>query len=224
MASREITGFLDLDQITPVIDALFGAFNLGETCSTAFDKFYVVRIAESNYPQWNGVRKSLVALAAQLGLVLPDQADGPSMQTVLRILAAHFGADQDEDLKNLIEHHSFEYKAGLEALYLIATCFDDGHNLTSFAFEVGWQGGMTSLSGGCARACYLSREVRLFDNTSQITMLGRVLHQAILNANVEKIATLMLKGIAALLSSIRNEALRRCVQRCIAERLMPRPD
>jgi hypothetical protein len=147
MASREITGFLDLDQITPVIDALFGAFNLGETYSTAFDKFYVARIitalfgafhldasfpghgqasiartSGSKDPQWDDVRDDLARLSAELGL--PDRTDDPSIADLLPALAAHFGVEQDEELDRLIRHGDFE--GDLEVLFRLATRFDDG--------------------------------------------------------------------------------------------------
>ena len=131
----DATGVLILDRVTPVISALFGAFRL-DASYPGNGRAYIARLAEINDPQWSDVLDGLLTLAAQLDLPAPDDAEGEdgedrdaelSMPALIDLIAPHFGADQNQDLANLIEHHPFEGSADLDALFLIATCFDDGH-------------------------------------------------------------------------------------------------
>jgi len=113
------TGVLMLDRVTPVISALFGAFHLNGSYP-GNGKAYIARLAEINDPQWSDVLNGLMALAAQLDLPTPDDAEGEdgedsdtelSMPALIDLIAPHFGADQNQDLANLIEHHPFEGSA-----------------------------------------------------------------------------------------------------------------
>jgi len=113
---HDATGVLMLDRVTPVISALFGAFRL-DASYPGNGKAYIARLAEINDPQWSDVLDGLLTLAAQLDLPAPDDAEGEdgedrdaelSMPALIDLIAPHFGADQNQDLANLIEHHPFE--------------------------------------------------------------------------------------------------------------------
>ena len=97
----EGTGVLVLDHVTPVIKALFGAFRLDEH-HPSNGQAYIAQIAETNNPRWTDVLDGLENLAAQLGIPMPDDEE-LSIPPLLERLAAHFGADQDGELENLIE-------------------------------------------------------------------------------------------------------------------------
>lgn len=155
----EGTGVLVLDRVTPVIKALFDAFALDEN-HPGNGQAYIAQIAETNDPRWTDVLDGLENLATQLGIPMPDDEE-LSIPPLLERLAAHFGADQDGELENLIEHHHFEDSADLEALLLIATRFDDGHNLTAIQFEGCWYCSKPRLFEFGGNGCYLSREVQV---------------------------------------------------------------
>ena len=114
----EGTGVLVLERVTPVIKALFSAFALDETYP-GNGAAYIAQIAENNDPQWTDVLDGLEDLAVQLGIPMPDDEE-LSIPSLLERLASHFGAEQDAELENLIEHHQFEDSADLDALLLIA--------------------------------------------------------------------------------------------------------
>ena len=136
----DATGVLILDRVTPVITALFRDFNLDEKYP-GNGRAYIARISEDNSPSWDCVLDGLIALAAELDLPAPGMGeddgsdDEPVIHVVLDLLASHFGAGQNDDLAHLIEHHRFEDDADLDSLFLIATCFNDGHNLVAIQFE-----------------------------------------------------------------------------------------
>ena len=97
----EGTGVLVLERVTPVIKALFGAFALNEG-HPGNGQAYIAQIAETNDPRWTDVLDGLEDLAAQLGIPMPDDEE-LSIPPLLERLAAHFGAEQDAELENLIE-------------------------------------------------------------------------------------------------------------------------
>ena len=123
----DATGVLVLDQVTPVITALFGGLKL-DASYPGNGEVYIAQIAEDSGAHWDDVCEDLVALAQSLGLSVPSEGP-PTMDDVLAVLSRHFGTDQDEDLQHLIEHHRFEDDSDLDALFLIATRLDDGHGL-----------------------------------------------------------------------------------------------
>jgi hypothetical protein len=215
----DATGVLMLDRVTPVIKALFGAFNLDETYP-GNGQAYIARISESNNPVWDDVRGSLAELAAQLGLIVPNQDDEAMIETLLRTMAVYFKADQNEELETLIEHHSFDDTADLEALFLIATCFDDGHHLEAIMFEGCWYCSKPRLFEFGGDGCFLSREICLSTTSSQAIGLGQQLRNAILAANIEEASRLVAQETGNLLSGINDLRFRSTLRQRVAERLI----
>jgi len=217
----EGTGVLMLDRVTPVIKALFGAFALDENYP-GDGLAYIARIAETNDPQWSDVLDSLQTLATQLDIPVPDE-DEPTLAPLLERMAVHFGTDQNEELENLIEHHQFEDSTDLEALLLIATCLNDGHNLVAIQFEGCWYSSKPRLFEFGGDGCYLSRDLTVSRSSTQALQLGEQLHKAILAADVEEASALIALEAASLLAGICDEPLRMTVRRRIAERLAQTP-
>ena len=217
----EGTGVLVLDHVTPVIKALFGAFRLDEH-HPSNGQAYIAQIAETNNSRWTDVLDGLENLAAQLGIPMPDDEE-LSIPPLLERLAAHFGADQDGELENLIEHHQFEDSADLEALLLIASRFDDGHHLTAIQFEGCWYCSKPRLFEFGGHGCYLSREVQVFRTSSQALQLGDQLRKAIVATDIEEASALIALEAANLLAGINDEHFRLSVRHRVAERLAQTP-
>ena len=217
----EGTGVLVLNRVTPVIKALFGAFALDEN-HPGNGQAYIAQIAETNDPRWTDVLDGLANLATQLGIPMPDDEE-LSIPPLLERLAAHFGADQDGELEDLIEHHQFEDSADLEALLLIASRFDDGHHLTAIQFEGCWYCSKPRLFEFGGHGCYLSREVQVFRTSSQALQLGDQLRKAIVATDIEEASALIALEAANLLAGINDEHFRLSVRHRVAERLAQTP-
>jgi len=217
----EGTGVLVLDRVTPVIKALFGAFALDERYPDN-GQAYITQIAETNDPRWTDVQEGLEDLAAQLGIQILDDED-LSIPPLLERLAAHFGADQDGESENLIEHPPFEDSVNLEDLLLIASCFDDGRHLTSIQFEGCWYCSKPRLFEFGGNGCYLSSEVQVFRTSSQALQLGDQLRKAILAADLEEASALIAQEATNLLAGINDEQLRLNVRHRVSERLAQTP-
>lgn len=215
----DATGVLVLDQVTPVITTLFGGFSLDPTYP-GNGRAYIARISESNNPLWDDVQEGLTDLADTLGLDLPDQDDDSALESILRVLATHFDAEDDEELENLIEHHSFEDSADLEALFLIATCFDDGHHLVAIEFEGCWHCSKPRLFEFGGEGGFLSRELTVFSTSTRALELGQDLRKAILAADIEEASARVTLEATSVLSGITDEAFRSRLRQRVAERLL----
>lgn len=225
----DATGVLVLDQVTPVISALFGRFRLDPTYP-GNGKAYIARTTDHHIPQWSDVLVDLMTLAARLDLPAPDPADeeedgsgDPAIEAVLEILASHFGAERDTDLQALIKHHGFQDDADLEALFAIATAFDDGHHLVAIEFEGSWYCSRPLLFEFGGTGCFLSREVRLFRGSSTALPLGQALRAAIVANDAEATAALIAKETQSLVAGISNDHFRMRVVQRVATRLLARP-
>lgn len=220
----DATGVLVLDRVTPVITALFRGFQLDATCP-GNGQAYIARIAESSSPSWNTVLDGLIALAADLDLPAPgaDEDDELMFRAVLHRLAEHFGASGSEDLAHLIETHRFEEDADLEALFLIATSFNDGHNLVAIEFEGCWHCSKPRLFEFGGDSWYLSREVFLFGTSSRAMRLGAQLRKAILASDLEEASALIAAETVILLAGISNEQFRLSLRKRVTERLAQPP-
>lgn len=210
------TGVLVLDQVTPVITALFGAFEL-DASHPCEGKAY---IAHDGYIAWSDIADRLAVLAAQLDLPAPSEDDPPTITSLLCALADHFGADQNEELAHLIEHHSFEDATNLDALLLIAGAFDDGHCLTAIEIEGCWRCDRPRLFAFGGDGCFLSRELSLTSESRQALALGRKLHPAVRANDVEACAELFAREILNLLASINDSAFKSRVRTRVIERLI----
>lgn len=63
----EPTGVLMLERVTPVISALFDAFNL-DANYPGNGRAFIATIAETNDPQWSDVLEGLTTLSTQLNI------------------------------------------------------------------------------------------------------------------------------------------------------------
>jgi hypothetical protein len=214
----DATGVLILDQVTPVITALFGAFRLDATFP-GDGEVYIARLSESDDPQWDDVLDGLVELAKAFGQPLPA-SDELGLPAVLRALAKHFRAEDREDLKQLIEHQSFEDEAELEDLFLIATCFDDGHGLTAIKLEGAWYCDKPRLFEFGGEGVFISREVTLYGASLLALELGHGLREALLQGDLDEAANWLTLHLNRLLSGIRDADTREALRLKLARKLI----
>jgi len=218
----DATGVLVLDRVTPVISALFGDFKL-DADHPGNGQAYIARIAEENDPQWEDVLFNLMALAADLGLPAPNGDDSdqePSLSVILDWLAGHFGATGDADLLNFIEHHQADDPVELAALFLIATCFNDGHNLQEIRMEGCWHCSKPRLFEFGGDGEFLSREWVGHGASSHTIGLGRQLRSALVQDDLDTAAQCLDKEMRRLLAGITDDRQRSQVQQRLAVLLL----
>lgn len=213
----DATGVLMLDQVTPVITALFGGLKL-DASYPGNGEVYIAQIAEDNGAHWDDICEDLVALAESLGLSVPSEGT-PTIEDVLAALSSHFGADQDEDLQHMIEHYRFEDGAELDALFLIATRFDDGHGLKETRFAGCWRCSKPRLFEFGGDGSFISREFTAFGESGQALRLGSSIRQALLIQDLEAAANLFSRETQRLLNGISDRTQRQQLQRRLSELL-----
>ena len=217
----DATGVLVLDQVTPVITALFGGLKL-DASYPGNGEVYIAQIAEDSGAHWDDVCEDLVALAQSLGLSVPSEGP-PTMDDVLAVLSRHFGTDQDEDLQHLIEHHRFEDDSDLDALFLIATCFDDDHHLVAIQLEGCWSCSPSRLFEFGGPGCFISRELTVSSESTHALQLGEELRTAILAGDLAAASNRIANETLALLAAITDDQVRARLRRYVADRLLTDP-
>jgi hypothetical protein len=211
----DATGVLVLDRVTPVITALFGAFNLDETYP-GDGKAYIARISETNDPQWSDVLDGLIGLAVTLNL--PMTKKKLSIEDVLTMFARHFGV-QDDKLESLSKRNGFEDTADIEDLFLIASRLDDGHHLSAILFEGCWHCSKPRLFEFGGEGLFISREIRLHYASHEVLLLGKALQKAILEKDVDTASSLLAAETLNVLAGIGDARFQEHLRRRIVERL-----
>jgi len=202
----DCTGALVLGKVTPVIKALFGAFNLKES-DLGNGEFTIAKIAESDNLNWDDLLDNFDGLIAQLALTMPEH----SCETVadyLRILAEHFGAANDEFIKDLIQQDNFEDDPSLGTLFALADRFDDGHGMTTMKLEGCWHSDRPSLFAFGGDGEYHSRNFRHSVSSTDARELGEAVDAALANNDLDAAATRIMKEVDSILKSVTDGQIR----------------
>lgn len=213
----EATGVLVLERVTPVIRALFGGFQL-DADYPGNGEAYIALVADAP-PSWDDLREELVELAKPLGFT-PSVEVIPPVGEVLQVLAQHFGADGNAALMSLIGRDRFEDDADLHVLFLLATCFDDGHHLREIRFEGCWHCDKPRLFEFGGAGHYLSREFEAHSASGDALQLGHLIRDALSSGDFDQGATVIARETDRLLAGIRNAAHRRQLQRRVVWHLI----
>lgn len=213
----EATGVLVLERVTPVIRALFGGFRL-DADYPGNGEAYIALVADAS-PSWDDLREELVELAKPLGFTSSVEAI-PPVGEVLQVLAQHFGADGNAALMSLIGRDGFEDDADLHVLFLLATCFDDGHHLREIRFEGCWHCDKPRLFEFGGAGHYLSREFEAHSASGHALQLGHLIRNALSSGDFDQGATVIARETDRLLAGIHNAVHRRQLQRRVVWHLI----
>ncbi|MBJ7223597.1 MULTISPECIES: hypothetical protein [unclassified Brenneria] len=214
----EATGLLVLDQVTPIITALFGGLKL-DASYPGDGQAYIALNYQDSCAHWDTICEDLAAIATSLGLSNPDEQTLPSIDQILEVLSHHFGADQDEALENLIEHHPFEDVVQLDALFLIATRFDDGHGLKEIRMQGCWGSSKPRLFEFGGDGYFLSRECTVSSDSSQAVNLGNDLRKALLINDLNGAADVFVREARRMLDGVNDDAQRAQLQQRLSDLL-----
>lgn len=217
----DMTGILFLDKATPVIKALFGAFELDENYP-GNGQAYIANISDSSNCSWESVGENLQDMVEDIGLSLPEDAES-TVEDCLHALAAHFNADKNEELANLIEHADFDDEADLDSLFTIARAFDDGHGLTACKTETAWHCSKPRLFEFGGAGDFTGRHVSIGGSSSQVAQLGEALEEALSVDDAAKAADILSKEVGRILAGVYDENARSQIQSKLSEMLSESP-
>lgn len=216
----DMTGVLVLKQVTPVIEALFGMYELDKQFP-GNGEAYIAEIAEKTSVSWDAVCGNLHELITALGLTLPDDdgEDEGEIEQLLGVLAAHFGAEGNEELANFLEHYDFNMSPDLTSLFTLAIAFDDGHGLKAFKSEASWRCSKPRLFEFGGYGQFRGLHVAVDSCSGQAVELGEALDSALELGNTEEAATLLSTKVGSILAGINDESMRTLVRLKLSEAL-----
>lgn len=217
----DCTGALVLGKVTPVIKALFGAFNL-EAGEPGSGEVSITKISESGDLTWDDLLDNFDELIAQLAIPVPDQP----YQTVpdyLGILAKHFGTADDNFIKELMQRDDFEDDPSLGTLFELADRFDDGHGMKAMKLEGCWHSDRPSLFAFGGDGAYRSRNFRHSVSSSDTRELGEAMDAALANDDLDAAAGRIMKEVDSILKSVTDPRLRDELTAKLASLMSPTP-
>ena len=216
----EATGVLVLDHVTPVIRTLFGIFSLRETFDgMREDEAYIAQKNPPNKVLWGELLEPLAHLAKRLRCPIPSNGN-IDMQTCLDVLSTHFQVDHSH-LDELIARYNPTHRIYLDDLFLLATCFDDGHALTEIKATGAWCCSEPRLFEFGGDGIYICHEMALYTSSTSALELGHTLRAALNRGNICDAAN----GLAATVESLflrgfRDDALRDTLRQALAFELL----
>lgn len=125
-------GYILVEKITPVIEALYVGYSLGLNLDCGR---YHIQITESlGNSSWEQVLDALHDLAESNGYEANEEDDNDPNWEVIKFLAGSFGVN-DERLHKILEKEDYLGEASLDVLYELATLFDDGHKISGYMIQ-----------------------------------------------------------------------------------------
>lgn len=208
---RDMTGVLQAKKITPVIKALFGDCDL-EEAEKGEGTIGFRLMAEGNSQTWDGIISSLASMAEDLGCEKSAFSEGEdekvNAEALIWALAKHFGKDDDEELASFVEQCSFEDDASLDAVFLLARLFDDGHELKSMQYEGAWHCDRARIGEFGGFGGFMGKEIFVSGDSSDWIDLGESLERALSNCEVHKAADKLRTHIGKILAAIADDDMR----------------
>lgn len=203
------TGELTLVEVTPVVQALFGAFSIQkQEDGTA----YIRKIAEEDSTYWSDVADSIVAVfGKKLKLSDADGADSqPEASDVLGAFLELFNVT-DPAFMNLVEHLDESTDAELDDLLAIALACDDGHGLSSVKFEGCWSCDKPRLFEFGGNGAFHSSAINIWATSTNAIRLGEVLDAALKANDIAMVASTLKMELRSIVTGIKNEDQRNAV-------------
>ncbi|MDR2788126.1 MAG: hypothetical protein LBD06_07175 [Candidatus Accumulibacter sp.] len=216
----QMTGALTLEQVTPVITALFDGLHLEADALVKGRALISLKVGEY-YPRWEKIVAELSRLAVDLGVLPRATEQTADLETVLSVLAAHFQVEQD--VQGRIEQALFADCADLDSLFALATRFDDGHRLTAIETNTSWFYTVPRLFRFDAELSFLSGNVRLFEQSHRIRAVACALDAALQKGDVAEASRLVAQETMRLLDCIQDRRIRAAVRRHFVGRLAEFP-
>lgn len=212
----DTTGTLTLTQVTPVIQALFGAFELNPDYP-GNGRAYIARLSQAIEPCWQDILERLAALCVDLQLV--PETGVLEHGDALRLLAAHFGVTDETWLAEMIDAES-DSAPDFDALFELARRFDDGHGLQCLRRETAWSCSKPRLEAFGGEGEFVGRLVCVKGCSTDAVNLGNDLEKALAAGDIAASAERLLCEIQGILHGVKDEERRRQLWDAFASRCL----
>lgn len=199
------TGTLTLTKITPVIQALFGAFKVK---MIEDDTAYVVQDSQTNSTTWTDIAENVVEIFGdKIGV-----QDTDDTETIIIKLIYRFNVPDDHEVfVSIIESILDDMTVDFEELLALANICDDGHGLSKIEFDAAWTSDKPRVFEFGGAGTYLSKEVHVYVTAPHARCLGNMLDNALSKNDFISAANIINTEVAALLNTIQDGQKRKAV-------------
>lgn len=191
----DATGVLVLDQVTPVIKALFGAFKL-DADYPGDGEVYIAKIAEDNDPTWMDVREGLVDFATSNGGIAISES--ATDEAIIKALLGRYGCNEYPALFSIDEYDSVEPSE----LFELARILDDGHGLRAIKFEGCWHCSKPRLFEFGGSGSYIGLQYSGFGSSNDPIAFGHAIDKALVANDTVGAAAVIRERIERLLDGV----------------------
>lgn len=213
----DLTGVIFVNQVTPVIKALFKCYELDET-TPGNGSAYIASFSEGSSTSWDSVYENLLDLIETLKLKIPED-DLETAVDILEFLTTHFKAEANEELANLLEHGDFENDADLDQLFTIARAFEDGHGMSGVKTEACWYADKKRLFEFGGTGYFTGLQFSFSYSSQQAADFGESVNKALSEDLIYDAANLLIKQMTTCLAGINDEQKRASLRSLIAAKL-----
>ncbi len=215
----DMTGVLCLNEVTPVIKALFGGLSLDPTYP-GNGEVYFCNISESNSQSWDDVLEALGSLAETLGIRPAPESEEPEADRLLHALAEHFDAAAHEGLESLVEGSTFEGDSDLDSLFVLAQAFNDGHGLKSIRYEGCWYEDKPLLWHFGGNGGLISQALTIDGSSSGLLSMADAIAAALDKHDIHAATKALEQHVRYLLGGIDADATRAALKNNLAKALL----
>lgn len=209
----DTTGVILIDAATPVIQALYAAYEL-DVGYPGKGEAYVANLSEKTDTSWNTVIESLGLLAQKLGIPVPLDnvalADDP--KALLLDLGRHFKPEGDPALAKLVEEIDFDGNSDFESLATLARCFDDGHGFKGFKVEGSWHCSKPRLFAFGGTGQFGGLHFQMTSSSGDALRFAPQVNSALAENDLDDAAAVLYRYIGGLLDGIASDSNRKAIR------------
>ncbi|MBW5284142.1 hypothetical protein [Burkholderia gladioli] len=216
----DMTGVLMVEKVTPIIRALFEAFEL-DARDDATGEVYIADIAESTSHSWDSVGDHIDSdLIEALGIDI-DGFDDLDIDARLKRLAEHFKVSDRSEIVSFFDDTDFDEEANLDDLVFLAKSFDDGHGLTGYRIEGCWHSSKPRLFEFGGHGEFFGAYYTVSESSDRINSLGLSVEKALAGGDAATAAKQFADRFTGMINGIRDETLRAQVTQQVLARMTP---
>lgn len=205
--------FQPTGKVTPVIRALFGAFEVGYAKDVENEDRQVLfrHISEGNEVSWSRVGKNILDQAQAIGLELGNDAVPDDPRDLLFALLEHFDC-RDVEMINLVESTAIECDtdADLGTLFKLAQACDDGHGLQSLHAQGAWHASSDRVGLGAfgGDSYFFGKHFSFYSSTSHTGELSRRVNESLAAKDHRQTGDLLSQHVHEVLNNIVDPEVR----------------
>lgn len=218
------TGILTMRRITPIINALFGLYDLRKMNSSK-NKFYVARRSNKIPPTWKTITHRLHEAAVdtfELDFLSPCVHNPQVYFDNLILLMDNderFSMDQLNHLADGVCAMKVKERVELDALFNIALSLNDGHQLETLHFKSAWHSHKPRVFYFSGDGIYASKEAVLKVDVHSATLYAEAVCSALKKQDVNAASKQVCEYLAIRLANVFDRDLRGALIQQIAKEL-----